>query len=573
MRSPELGLLRRLVEALLFEGLVSYSSRAAGARRRFSFVLGPHGYACEGSVGAFGRVRIDPASVKRVGPDGEQADACWRELARNMPADADVLVELLEELSNTVRLCTFNEAELSPLPTPWHAHGHEVLDSRLDEGHPYHPCFKARTGFSLEDQRRYGPEARGHFQLVWVAVQRQRLRQALPGREVAFWRAELGEGTWNSLQWRLIEENATFGEYGLLPVHPWQWARLASDLEPALSGRELICLGSLGDAYTATQSVRTLANVTDSSRAQLKLPLATRITSALRILPPESVCAAPAVSAWLRALVASDAYYTSQFGLSLLAEYAGSFYEDPDGGRRLSGHLAAIWREPVQRYLKAGEAAVPFNALTLTEPDERPFIHDWVTRHGVERWVRRLLDVCVLPIWHLLSRHGVAVEAHAQNMILVHRQGWPERLMLRDFHDSVEYAPDFVADPQAVPRFAEIDRAYAGAPPDRYFWMSSVEALRELFMDTVFVFNLSDLSHLLEACYGFSEGRLWAHVSRSLTSHARSPWGNPARSARLNCQAELVRAESLLTRRLNGGAGADWHHLVPNPLFAFEGEA
>lgn len=573
MRSPELRLLRRLVEALLFEGLVSYSTSATGAQRRFSFPLGPDRYTCEGKVGAFGRVRIDAASVKRVDADGAEAGACWQELVRHLPAEAAVKGELMEELANTVRFCAFNQAELPPLPSPWHAQHHEVLDSGIEEGHPYHPCFKARTGFSLEDQRRYGPEAMARFQLVWLAVQRRRLRQALPCGEVSFWRAELGKATWSDLQWRLIAENAAFGEYGLLPVHPWQWARLAGELEPALAKRELICLGSLGDTYTPTQSVRTLANATDPSRAQLKLPLAIRITSALRVLSPESVIAAPAISGWLQALVAADAYYTSQFGLSILAEYAGVFYEGAEGERRLSGHLAAIWREPVRRYLGPGEAAVPFNALALTESDERPFIHDWVTRYGLERWVRRLIDVCVLPIWHLLCRHGVAVEAHAQNMILVHREGWPERLALRDFHDSVEYAPDFLADSGALPRFEELDRAYAGAPADRYYWMSSVEALRELFMDTVFVFNLSDLSFLLEAHYSFAEGKFWAHVSRSLSSHTRSPWGSPGRSGRLNCQAELVRAESLLTRRLNGGAGAEWHHLIPNPLFAFEGEA
>lgn len=573
MRSPERRVLRQLVEALLFEGLVSHSSMAAGTRRRFCFVLGPDTYECEGKVAAFGRLRLDATSIRKVGWDGAPADACWHELARHLPARTRVKHELLEELANTVRFCECNQAELAQPTAPRHSQSHEELDSGIDEGHPYHPCFKARAGFSIEDHRRYGPEGMQRFQLTWLAVHRAHLRQTLPSSEAAFWQSELGGETWDLLQGRLGRENAAFGEYGLVPVHPWQWGRLAEELREAIAQRHLIPLGVLGDFYRASQSVRTLHNVSDARRGQLKLPLAVRITSALRTLEPESVVAAPAVSAWLRALVASDEYFTSQFRLTLLAEYAGVCYEPGGPGRCSSGHIAAIWREPVQRHLGAGEAAVPFNALTLVESDERPFIHDWLAHYGVARWVQRLLDVCVLPVWHLLSRHGVAVEAHAQNMILCHRQGWPERLVLRDFHDSVEYTPDFVANPGGVPRFEALHPAYVGAEADRHHRMSSVEALRELFMDTVFVFNLSDLSFLLESRYEFPELEFWGYVSRSLSRHARSEWGSYERSARLDWHAEFVRTESLLTRRLHGGEAAEWHHVVKNPLFAFKGEA
>lgn len=38
------------------------------------------------------------------------------------------------------------------------------------DGHMYHPSYKSRLGFSLEDNETYGPDFRPTFQLHWVAV-------------------------------------------------------------------------------------------------------------------------------------------------------------------------------------------------------------------------------------------------------------------------------------------------------------------------------------------------------------------------------------------------------------------
>ena len=38
------------------------------------------------------------------------------------------------------------------------------------DGHPYHPCYKSRVGFSLQDNVRYGVEFAQPIALVWLAV-------------------------------------------------------------------------------------------------------------------------------------------------------------------------------------------------------------------------------------------------------------------------------------------------------------------------------------------------------------------------------------------------------------------
>lgn len=567
---PERRVLRQLAEALLFERIAAWSPQelARGAESELAFTLGPTHYTCRARQSAFGRVRVTEGSVRRLRADGP---VHWSSLVNDLPAEEAVRSAVLQELENTVRFCRWNAQNLALSQHSRREQSYEELESSLHEGHPYHPCFKARTGFSVDDHRLYGPEAGNSFPLSWLAVRRAALRQNLPTAEPAFWISELGQAAWNRLTGALASAGLSPEGYGFLPAHPWQWTRLRQrpDTQRALAKRELVDLELELGEYSATQSVRTLQGSKAAARAHVKLPLAVRISSAERSLERETVSAAPALSAWLRDLVASDPFLAEERPLVILAEYAGASYDPGEPGAGLDGKLAMIWRQSVRQHLLPGESAAPFNALLACEADGRPFVHPWLARYGRARWVARLLEVCVLPVWRLLVAHGVAVEAHAQNMILIHRDGWPVRLALRDFHDSVEYVTSYLADPKRLPDFTLVDPRFRGAPIDRYYAMSSVEELRQLFMDTVFVFNLSELSYLLEAHYGFLEKQFWHLAHRALLSHDRSSWGNTSRASALGVTAPAVRTESLFRRRLRTGWRETCNHFIPNPLSDF----
>ena len=108
----------------------------------------------------------------------------------------------------------------------------------------------------------------------------------------------------------------------------------------------------------------------------------------------------------------------------------------PSGGTASTAHLAA------------GEEAAPFTALTHVDATGEPFIAGWVKEQGVEPWARRLLEVTVPPVLHFLVAHGIALEAHAQNLILIHDGGRPRRLALRDFHDGIRFSADRAGRPR-----------------------------------------------------------------------------------------------------------------------------
>jgi len=559
-----------LVEALLFERLATWSSERPpahrGADKQLDWQMGKGSYTCSGRVGAFGRVRLVPGSLRKLVQGGPRPTS-WQEVLNDGPCYAEVRSLVADELANTVRLCSWNLEHLPALRGNRRELSYEQLEGALHEGHPYHPCFKPRTGFSLADHVAYGPEAGNAFNVQWLAVHRSSLAQRLPTTEPDFYRSALGGDAWSQLERGRERAAAPASAYGLLPVHPWQWRQLAGSpaIAATLARRELVVLGAEAGRYRATQSLRTLLPVAEPLRPHLKLPLAVRVSSSLRTLQAETVRAAPALSQWLTSLIAADPFFEQVAGALVLREYASAVYLPPHSD--LQGHLAAIWREPIAVQLRPGESALPFNALFCEEHDGRPLIEAWLAEHGVVSWVERLLRATLLPLWRLLAHHGIALEAHAQNLILVHRAGVPERLALRDFHDSLEYVPSFLREPAKVPDFADIDERFRGAPPGRYYAMASVVGLRELFIDCVMVFNLCELSWLLERQYGFTEFEFWRIARGVLADYGRSAWNDAEREKRLRLHAPYVNAESLFTTRLRAPADTLLQHMVPNALY------
>jgi 3,4-dihydroxybenzoyl-citryl-spermidine/N-citryl-spermidine--spermidine ligase len=568
---PDERVLRQLVEALLFERIASWPSDHhpwSGGDREIAFRVGARTYLCQGRVGAFGRVRVAPGSVKKV-LRSSLCDTSWRELLDELPCSRLVRAEVGEELENTVRLCRWNQERLPRLRQSRRGLAYEELEGLLHEGHPYHPCFKARTGFSLADHAAYGPEAERSFELRWLAVKRTCLSERLPVAERDHLLVELGGHAAAALERARHDAGVADERYGVLPVHPWQWEKLAGSpaLVAAFGRGELVALDVEAGQYRASQSLRTLLPVRRAMASHLKLPLAVRISSSLRTLQPETVKAAPALSTWLKSLVARDPFFAEITGVVALAEHGSSVYVagSPETSP-LEGNLAAIWREPIGPHLRDGEAALPFNALFAGESDGRPHVDAWIERHGLTAWLRQLLRVTLLPLWRLLAHHGVALESHAQNLLLLHVDGWPSRLGLRDFHDSVEYVPSFLAEPELVPSWSDIDARFRASPPGRHYVMSSVVELRDLFIDSVLVFNLSELSWLLEKHYAFNESDFWSVARGVLDEYARSSWNDQERAAQLRLHAPYVHIESLFKDRLRTPAEASPRHTVPSAL-------
>lgn len=560
----ETRVIKQLLEAIVFERLLSFEINKESSKTHITIFGNNLRIYSEAKCSSFGRIRLNESTIKITDLKGRQVSEPLREIVLQLTNNKKMQDSLIEELHQTILLGNWNEKNLKHLNR--RDLSYEEMESAIMEGHPYHPCFKARTGFSLTDHEMYGPEARQSFQLWWVAVKREDVKTSLPNTEKEFLQNEIGVKTYSLLLKRLDKEVGSIDDYSLFPVHPWQWLNKIQHELKYLSPESIIPLGYAGDFYRATQSVRTLWNETHPKKAHIKLPLNMVNTSSLRLIESHSVCTAPALSKWLGKLVESDSYLSER--LNILPEYAGmvAMEDNPN----LSGHLAAIWRKSPITFAKGEERAVPMNAMSLIEQDGKPFIKPWIDRYGMSEWLTQFVKVTVAPVWHLLVSEGVALEAHAQNMILVHENGWPKKVILRDFHESLEYVEDFLNQPSLTPNFKELHPCYLHAEDNKFYWMATIEGLRELIMDTLFVFHLSEVSFLLSEHMNFKEEAFWKVVRETIHNHILLHPPLQKRYKLLEAEKESIFTESLFTRKV-GMDKREYRHAVINSLFK-EGE-
>ena len=165
---PEERVVRQLAAALLFEGIVEPAADGEvgedGGERLLLWRSGGREFRCLATAGPFGRPRIRSGSVEMRGDDGGWRAATLGRMVAGLDAPEPHLNGLLAELERTVLLCRWNAANLPA--TPRRGLPFPDLEGRLEEGHPYHPCFKARLGFDEADHAAFGPEVGQRFQLV-----------------------------------------------------------------------------------------------------------------------------------------------------------------------------------------------------------------------------------------------------------------------------------------------------------------------------------------------------------------------------------------------------------------------
>ena len=483
-------------------------------------------------------------------------------------ADIEVItnIEGLEELEQT--LLKDLQAQAQPAPASLASRDdYDELEGDVMDAHAVHPCYKSRIGFSPADNRRYGPEFKTPLAPEWLAL-RADLASAAWSRDVdpaAFLRAELGAPTLAAFADRLAAAGTTPHEAVLIPVHPWQWTeRVSALLAPELASGAAIWLGPGEDRYRAQQSIRTLANFDAPRRHALKLSLGVVNTSTSRILARHTALNAPRITDWLHALFAADGV-----DCVLLGEVAGASLDHealgPLRGPRAYGQLAAIWRESIHMHLRPGEAAMPFNALCHVQRGGRPLIADWLDRDGAEAWAAELLRVCVTPIIHLLFAHGVGMESHAQNIVLLHRAGWPTRIALKDFHDGVRYAPGLLARPDLAPDLHPVPPSHAAINRNSFLQTDRPEAVRDYSADAFLFVALGELGLFLDRRFGLPERRFWDLAAGVVADYRGRHPEHAGRIAAFDLGAATFEVEALTRRRLFGDAEPQVLH-VRNPL-------
>ncbi|MEU7750855.1 IucA/IucC family protein [Micromonospora sp. NPDC049171] len=307
--------------------------------------------------------------------DDAEAAAGWRDFGAE--CRADLLARRLAA-RHRPRVFAAVAAERASTPTGLPA---ALLDDVLaaHQGHPVYPTDRCRHGLTDDDLLRYAPEHAPRLTLRWYAAPARDVR--LAGELPAWW------------------PRAPRPDQLLLPAHPITAARTALPVtdRPAISARP-------------TLSMRTVA-LDHDPYLHLKLPLPTASLGARnrRTLRPGSLADGAAVAGLLDRIAGSEPAFIGR-----IRHTDESTWAHVDADERRSFLLRRFPRD------LAGVHVVPVAALAAADPVAGTVLE----RISPERPVA-LLDsyLDLLLDWHvfLWLRHGIALEAHPQNIhLLVH---------------------------------------------------------------------------------------------------------------------------------------------------------
>ncbi|KPY92188.1 Achromobactin biosynthetic protein AcsC [Pseudomonas tremae] len=574
----------QLLQTLLYEAALPYRCEPLGEHQHRFVVPLDDGveYRCKGLLStSFELIRLDHASLERFDSAGQ----------RSTPDLHLALSELLAPFKGSPHLARFiqeiEQTQLKDLQArnqgyhpdrPAHELDVDALEQHFMDAHSYHPCYKSRIGFSLADNRNYGPEFATPFAVVWLAVARSSASVGHSRRMdlQAFIRDELGAKQWQEFANELSARGKSIDDYQLMPVHPWQWDNTTvSTFFPELASDELIYLGTSADLYKAQQSIRTLANASQPKRPYVKLAMSMTNTSSTRILARHTVLNGPIITDWLHHLIATD-NTAKALDFVILGEVAGVSYDyrhlPESRSAQTYGTLGAIWRESLHQYLKDDEQAVPFNGLSHVENrygvgEQAPFIDAWISQYGLKEWTRQLLQVTVPPIIHMLYAEGIGMESHGQNIVLIVKQGWPQRIALKDFHDGVRYSPAHLGRPELCPELVPLPESHAKLNRNSFIITDDVNAVRDFSCDCFFFICLAEMAIFLRQQYQLDESVFWQMTADAIIEYQQAHPQHRERFALFDVFAPTYEVEELTKRRLLGD-GERRFRSVPNPLHA-----
>lgn len=397
-----------------------------------------------------GRLHLLPAGGGELELDFAQAVALLA--AEPTLAEADqgcrrlFLRRVLDSAANLAAAEHERRAALAQLA--WPQADYLAAEQGLVHGHPVHPTPKSRDEFSAEDLRRYSPEFGGRAPLCWFALRGPALWQDDVGVAPACEQLSALHAADPALQ-ALAGRHPRAAGWQLLPVHPWQ-ARVLRGSAAYRHWHARGCLHDFGEHGTdwfATSSLRTL--YAPHAPAMLKFSLSVRLTNSRRVLQPAEVRRGRLIHGAFASSL-GRALLRDCPTLGILHETAAFALATPEG-EPLPESFVILRDNP----FAPGDTSYVMATLNQDGCHGRPsmaarLIRELAARSGQPPaevaldWFDRFLEHALRPFLIAQAGYGVLVSAHAQNTVLVLREGWPAGVWFRDCQGTT-FHPDTIA--------------------------------------------------------------------------------------------------------------------------------
>jgi siderophore synthetase component len=338
----------------------------------------------------------------------------------------ELLDQVLQSQLLTAAIVGHNMDGQHPAPLS----GYLASEQGLWFGHPNHPAPKARLWPAHLAQETYAPEFQARTPLHLFEVPLEGLSVGANGLS----KAQVLAGFADQAQAR--------PGHAVICMHPVQAQLFMQDgrVQRLLKSAAIVDLGATGLMANPTASIRTW--YIEGHEFFIKGSLNVRITNCVR------------KNAWYElesALMIDRVFRNLQLtqpetlgGLSVVAE-PGNLSWAPQQASEADNHwfreqTGAILRENF--CLDTGtDCSIMAGTLFARGLHLPPLVHEFLSRFNgndiddqqLLSWFDDYQALLLRPVLALFFNHGIVMEPHLQNSVLVHDNGRPQRLLLRDF--------------------------------------------------------------------------------------------------------------------------------------------
>ena len=456
---------QRLIEMAIAEFLYEEIIQVAHLKdNRYQLTLDDQTYTFKAQNYLLGHWQIEEGSVRELS------------VVEDLPAWN--LHTFIRAFSNQTEVKPFTKAYLiKEMNNTWLAEAHLFDERRLSSeaaltashyeiegmlrGHPWLIMSKGRMGFGYDDYLSAAPELSPTVKVLWLAVHRDlaEFRSTEEWQAGRLYQHELSAEELANFEQKLHERGCSCRDYFLIPVHAWQWHQwLVPTYANEIVDQRIIELGVGQDDYVPMQSIRTLCNISQPERHYVKLPVSIFNTAVYRGLPSKRNLAAPAVTAWLKQIQSQDPDL-KQSGVAFLGEVATLTIHQPcfdqiEGAPYQFKELfGCLWRESVDPLIGTGEQALSQAALLHRDINGQSILAVLIQASGLSplQWLKRFAEVSVTPLLICLYKYGLAFSPHGENTMLIHANGVPQKMVLKDFIDDVNLVDEDVPELASLP--------------------------------------------------------------------------------------------------------------------------
>lgn len=316
------------------------------------------------------------------------------------------------------------------------------------EGHPLHPGAKLRKGLNALQTFLYSSEFNQPIKLKIVLIHSKLSRTMSLSKDYDTTVHQLFPDLIKQLE-NEFTPKFNFNDYHIMIVHPWQLDDVLHSDYQAEVDKELIIEAKHTLDYYAGLSFRTLVPKYPAMSPHIKLSTNVHITGEIRTLSEQTTHNGPLMTRILNDILEKDVIFKS-YASTIIDEVAGiHFYnvqDEADYQTERSEQLGTLFRKNIYQMIPQEVTPMIPSSLVATYPfnNESPIVtlikryqlaaslsdFESSAKSWIETYSKALLGL-VIP---LVTKYGIALEAHLQNAIATFRKdGLLDTMYIRDF--------------------------------------------------------------------------------------------------------------------------------------------